>query len=490
MNGRCFRVLFACVVVVATSGLTAVASAGEPSLVPRNPLKLLLLDGRVVATSEGVQLVPGKLEKDPHNPLFRADKPWESSLNNLYPNVTFDADAKLFKLWYKCALVEKESIAKMMPPATIHNVGWFLLYATSKDGVAWEKPDLGIHGFDGSTKNNVVARDTANVGVMRDPHDPDPARRYKMIYDVGFSKIRVRFSPDGIHWTEPIEPKGLGQPEGGGRTGDTHNNAFWDERLGKYVLSTRIYRGERLVARSESDDFLNWQQPKLVLRSSAAEGKSSQTYCMTPFPYANGYLGYVMMYHVKPDHAVDSELVWSPDGIRWQRVCPGKPFVPRGPQGSYDSKCIYSSAGPAIAQDGKLLIFYGGSEIAHLGWKRHCLPCLARLRMDGFAGYEPIQAGGLGTVVTQPMLATGEPLRISADAQGGSLRVSVLDTAGCALDDCEPIATDVTDGAVQWKGHKGLESFKGKTVRLKFELRGAKLYALSGASLIEPAKKP
>ena len=483
------RLFVACVAIAALSGLTGDASADEPSLVPRNPLKHLLLDGRVVASSEGVLLMPGKLEKDPHNPLFKADKPWESSLNNLYPNLTYDTDAKLFKLWYKCALVEKDVIAKMMPPATIHDVGWFLLYATSKDGMAWEKPELGIHGFDGSTKNNVVARDTANVGVFKDPHDPDPARRYKMIYDVGFSKMRVRFSPDGIRWTEPIEPKGLTQPEGGGRTGDTHNNAFWDDRLGKYVLITRIYRGERLVARSESDDFLNWQQVKLVLRSSESEGKAHQTYCMAPFPYADGYLGYVMMYNIKPDQSVDSELVWSPDCVHWQRVLPGKPFIPRGPQGSYDSKCIYSSAGPAIAQDGKLLIFYGGSQIAHRGWKRHCLPCLARLRIDGFAGYEPTQPGGRGTIVTQPMLATGEPLRISADAQGGSLRASVLDADGYDLEACEPIVADVTDGVVQWKGHKGLESLKGKTVRLKFELRGAKLYALSGTAFIEPAAR-
>jgi len=98
----------------------------------------------------------------------------------------------------------------MMPPATIHNVGWFLLYATSKDGVVWEKPELGLHGFDGSTKNNVVARDVAGgAGVFKDPHDPDPARRYKLVYDLGFSKLRVRFSPDGLHWGEPLEPQGL-----------------------------------------------------------------------------------------------------------------------------------------------------------------------------------------------------------------------------------------------------------------------------------------
>ena len=131
------------------------------------------------------------------------------------------------------------------------------------------------------------------------------------------------------------------------------------------------------------------------------------------------------------------------------------------------------------------MIYYGGSDFPHRGWKRHCLPCLARLRMDGFAGYEPTQPGGRGTLVTQPMLATGQPLSLTADAQGGSIRVAVLDTDGYALDDCDPIAADVTDGPVKWKGDKTLAALKGKTVRLKFEIQRAKLYAISGLRLVE-----
>lgn len=473
-----------CMLVALCVG-TGHALAAEPTLVPRDAHKQLLLDRRVVAAAEGVQLVPGRVEKDSHDPLFPADKPWENALNNLYPNVTYDSEERLFKLWYKCAIPDKDVIAKMMPPSTIHNVGWFLLYATSKDGIAWQKPELGLFGFDGSKRNNAVARDTPNVGVFKDPHDANPARRYKMFYDVGFSKPRVRFSPDGIHWSEPIEPQGLVLPEGKGTVGDTHNNAFWDDRLGKYVLITRIYLGERLVARSESDDFLHWTPPEVVLRSNPAEGKTYQTYCMPSFPYANVYLGYVMMYRAQGDRTVDCELAYSPDSIRWERVCPGKPLIPRGPKEAYDSQCIYGPAGPAIAQDGKLLIYYGGDHNPHRGWKRHCLPCLARLRIDGFAGYEPVQAGGHGTIVTQPMVCAGGPLCISADARGGSIRVGVLDADGFALDDCRPIASDVTDGVVQWTSGKDFAALEGKTVQLKFEINAAKLYAVSGLRLVD-----
>src|SRR6185437_11107406 len=137
-------------------------------------------------------------------------------------------------------------------------------------------------------------------------------------------------------------------PEGLGKVGDTHNNAFWDEGQGKYVLITKKYLGERLVYRIASADFLKWSEPTLALRSTPEEGKKSQTYCMPAFPYGSGYLGWVMMYNVGAGRSVDCELVWSADTVTWRRVFPGKPFLPRGAKGSYDSACIYAQAGPPI----------------------------------------------------------------------------------------------------------------------------------------------
>lgn len=60
------------------------------------------------------------------------------------------------------------------------------------------------------------------MGVFKDEHETNPARRYKMVSDVGLGKPQVRFSPDGIHWGPVSEVKGFGA-----QNGDTHNNAFW-----------------------------------------------------------------------------------------------------------------------------------------------------------------------------------------------------------------------------------------------------------------------
>jgi hypothetical protein len=471
------RMLSGAVVVLLLQGRSLAADAFQSGSRLKDPLKQLVLDRRVIAETQGVRLALGQVRKEPRNPLFQADRPWENALNNLYPNVVFDEEERRFKLWYKCVLADTNSAAKLSPPNLINGVGWLLCYATSRDGLAWDKPELGLQSFDGSTQNNAVARDVANAGIFKDLHDPDPARRYKLIYDVGVGQLRVRFSPDGLHWGAPLAPKGFGS-----RNGDTHNNAFWDERLGNYVLSTRLYPGERLVARFESSDFLNWKNSGVVLRSTPAEGKLCQTYCLSMFPYANGYLGFVMMYKAGSDRTVACELAWSADSVAWERIAPGVPFIPRGPANSYDSGCIYAQAGPPAVKDGQLWVYYGGSREVHRGWKRHCLPCLARVRLDGFAGYEPVAADQPGTLLTQPLRCVADDLRVSADVRG-ALRAGLAGVAGYGLDDCEPVRTDATDRVIRWKGGRTLAGLKGTTVQIQFQLDDAKLYAFSGVEL-------
>lgn len=467
--------------------LAALVLTAQPPAVPavqptsnfRDPLKHLVVDTRVVESTEGARLAPGPVEKFATNPLFRADKPWENSLNNLYPNVVYDPTDALFKMWYKCVLVDKDAIAKMGPAKTLHDVGWYLCYATSKNGVAWEKPDLGRVSFDGSAKTNIVARDVANVGVFRDARDPDPARRFKMIYDAGIGKMRVRFSADGLRWGDEVGPEGLGQ------VGDTHSNAFWDTSRARYVLHTKRYDGERLIYRSESKDFLTWTEPRLALRSTAEEGKRLQTYCLCPFEYGNGYLGWAMMYAADGPKSVDCELVWSPDGVAWTRVFPGKPFIARGGKGTSDAMCVYAQANPPVLVDDRLLVFYGGSETPHVGWKRHCLPCLAKLRPNGFAGYEPAEPGKAAIIHTRLLKCVGEPLRVSADAGSAGIRIAVVGEPGFTLADCLPVKANVTDGEVRWKGGKSLADLNGKRVRLRVEIAAGRLYSLRGVQAVE-----
>ena len=124
--------LFAAVLVVGVR-----LFAAEPRLVVPDEKKHLVLDSGVVISASNARLAPGTMVKSERNPALHADQPWENALNNLYPNVLWDAEERVFKLWYKCVLADKDVIAKMDGPSTVHDVGWYLLYATSKDGVAF-----------------------------------------------------------------------------------------------------------------------------------------------------------------------------------------------------------------------------------------------------------------------------------------------------------------------------------------------------------------
>jgi hypothetical protein len=111
--------------------------AAEPRLVVPDEKKHLVLDSRFIVSASIARLAPGTMVKSERNPALHADQPWENALNNLYPNVLWDAEERVFELWYKCALSDKDVNAKMDGPSTVHDVGWYLLYATSKDGVAF-----------------------------------------------------------------------------------------------------------------------------------------------------------------------------------------------------------------------------------------------------------------------------------------------------------------------------------------------------------------
>ena len=440
--------------------------------------KHLALDSRVIGRTERVRLVLGKVEKDKRNPLFREDKPWEPRFDNLYANVIRDDDG-LYKCWYSPFIIdrpsaetpaeEKKRVSYMQAARKMRaekgkgpwrEMG--ICYAVSKDGIAWEKPDLGLVELKGSKHNNLVLRGPHGTGIWKDPRDPDPQRRYKMIFKG--RRMSVAFSPDGLRWSKPVPCAAMAA------RGDTHNNAFWAPDLGRYVAITRLWDGQRIVGRSQSEDFVRWTRAVEVLRGDTTR----QTYAMPVFRYAGVYLGLLMVLDKRTD-LVDCELAWSPDTVRWERVCPGTPLIPRGPKGSHDWGCVYAAACPVVLED-EIRLYYGGSDGQHTNWRDGSF-CLARLRPDGFACMEPTAPDAVGVVVTKPILCVGQALTVTADAAGGSLRVAVEGAEGLGLDTCRPITQNVTDTRIRWKGDGDLAAFVGRRIRLRFELRAARLYA-------------
>ena len=455
-------------------------------------------DTRVVQQTEHVQTVLGKVQKHPANPLFGEDRPWEVRFDNLYANLLYDDDG-LFKCWYSPFTIDHATtetpldqrqpgsyVARLQEAKQRYGVAareMGVCYASSADGLTWVKPELGIVPFGGSQANNLVMRYAHGNGVFKDLHTTNPAERYKMVlYHEETRRMMVAWSPDGLHWSQPLHCPEIEFPRRDNPAnpivwmGDTHNNALWAPTLQKYVLITRMWRQEprrRLVGRAESSDFRQWSESKPIFEGRDAD---DQIYAMPIFAHGDLYIGFPMIFHAGDD-TVDCELAWSPDTIRWQRICSGTPLIPRGPTGSYDSGCIYAAATPVVLGD-EIRLYYGGNNYRHTDWRDGYL-CLATLPRDRLAGLAAASQPQPGVITTHPLRCTGNQLRINTDAGQGQVRVGVVDHPELGLDQCIPLAGDLLDGAVLWQNGQTLAPLVGQSIRLQFELQAATLYTFT-----------
>ncbi len=475
--------------VLAACLLTTVTSFGKAEDKTFKRDRYLVLDSRIIEKKDNVELTVGVAHKDKNNPLFKEDKPWEPRFDNPYCSVIYDEEDKIYKCWYSIFTKsggKGDFPGEGLAPDKRAWVNWRegrrgfgVCYATSKDGIHWEKPELGVIEFNGSKKNNIVINYTHGVAVMKDPHETDPQKRYKAIHPER-NNSAVWFSPDGIRW-------GKKHNAGSIDNGDTNQGIWWDPDIGKYVLITRHWggaktggryggAGHRQKSRSVSSDFLNWSKAEVVIEGLDLR---MQIHDMPVVRHAGVYLGMVGLFDIEASRQW-CELAWSPDSIQWHRIQPGKPLIPNGPvMGDYDWGCIFASV-PIIRKD-EILIYYGANDGRFMGWRSGYF-ALARLRPDGFAGYEQIAGGSnkTATITTKAVSVVGNSLCVSADvAPSGFVKVTALDPNNKQLAEGELVTTTVSDARIQWKDPFTLKDLKDQEIKLRFELREAKLYSFS-----------
>ena len=472
----------------------------------------LFIDRVLVRESEQVAFTLHPAERHANNPIVKADKPWEGWRLEIYGNVIYDEEEKIFKMWYN----PWSFFPSRLRP-------W--CYAISKDGYRWEKPELGIYSYQGSQNNNILGAYTRSkyFNVFKDNKETDPQKRYKAMGEVEGSErngTAVAFSPDGLHWTEfagnPVVLKGRD-------IADCPTFLGWDPRIQKYVyyprpgppLGTRVNgkgfhrpppglnlnEGQmRTIGYSTSDDFIRWTPTQLMLAPDQKDRVDFQYYQMTVAQEGEFYIG---LMHMLQTHAqtFDIYLLTSRDGFHWNWVNRELPFLGRGEELSYDGGYLTPSA-PVLHND-QVWIYYGAYSGAHsaepsrLGQNRMTI-ALATLPADRYLG---LLAGmDLATLVTRPVVFSGSKLKIDMDASltggtaskdphkrnfdEGDVRIALLDEFGGEIkgfttEQCKMLA----GRSVQEAGWEGgdLASLQGRAVRLRFEYRNAVLYSFQFA---------
>ncbi|MCH2131287.1 MAG: LamG domain-containing protein [Pirellulaceae bacterium] len=472
----------------------------------------LFVDDYLIASAEGFHRTVHSWKKHPQNPVLRPDKPWEFGGNyiNTHGSVIYDEQDRLFKAWY-WTLNDEDSV---LPTSQIKS----MCYATSSDGIHWEKPNVGLFEFQGSKDNNMVmasSRDVINslptlftYGAIKTPSDPDPSRLYKACFyerPPGASYIGpndgvwTAVSPDGIHWTKRNV---LAIPQ----LGDTVGFCY-DSIHQRYLCFGKRYtdRG-RARFQSESTDFVNWTTSRLILETDDEDDQPCDLYNNTGFVWGDMLLGWLQVFYHQEDpfkHRLVLELIYSRDGLNWQRM-PGRPTVlDVGPDGSWDRTNQSPAIGTPILVDDEMYLYYAGDTRYHgpykgvnLGESRGQIG-LGLLRRDGFVSMDATPSGGVLT--TKPLVvgtkfASDEPvhLYLNVKADFGHCRVELLDEAGDPIDGFgKDIADDLMSDNVQavatWKGNSDISSLVDRPLRLRFHLKNARLYSFRlGQSGLDP----
>jgi len=254
------------------------------------------------------------------------------------PDIPSD-DYRIASMDNKAMWVEKEQVYKfvyMALPRNESDIGPAL--AISKDGLHWEKPNLG-QGLEvrGSTDNNRLFVDRKPLhwpddsllgGVIYDPDDPDPTRRYKgLIGAIGRCPV---VSPDVINWRTLDVPQ---IP-----SSDT-SSIMYDRPRRRYVMFGKTSaKFGRSASVSISKDFEHWSEPVLCFATDEEDQKMAkqiirkrladpglahpmfvdpdpdtgwtpakgvvnqptwraECYVFTAFPYEGVYIGMAMLYY-------------------------------------------------------------------------------------------------------------------------------------------------------------------------------------------------
>ena len=135
------------------TGGIEVAPAGEEAPRQIGGYRQLFLDDSLVAYRMNVRREFNQVEKASFNPIIRCDKPWEREGDGYYIErmcTAFDKREGVHKMWYETVNTFEN------PPAEAPEHTTYTCYATSSDGVHWEKPDLGLVEYHGSTANNLI----------------------------------------------------------------------------------------------------------------------------------------------------------------------------------------------------------------------------------------------------------------------------------------------------------------------------------------------
>lgn len=245
---------------MSTKGTVEIGSRLEP-----------FVDEWLIGRLEGTEL---RLQHPvPQEVVMVFDRPWEGN-TSYYPVIFADEDR--YRMYYRGSHTVG-SHAK-----AVYSFGTEVLcYAESGDGVNWDRPELGMHEFEGSTANNIFMSKDEDGDAFSVFRDENPNARQDERYKAGTGRMDYGFyafvSADGLNWRRSQDTPFFHDDRGY----DWVQTAFWDGARARYASYLRSHQkvggGEvtnlkltpsrkriRHIRVTTSEDFVNWTDPSLI----------------------------------------------------------------------------------------------------------------------------------------------------------------------------------------------------------------------------------
>ena len=473
---------------------------------------ILFLDDDAILYRSGTRRVLQQPRRHADNPVIAETKAWEVAIG--YCTVYRDIKTGLHQCWY-------QSYSGNHANDPTRRV--VVCYATSNDGVVWEKPNLGLFDYNGDHNTNIVlvgnGGRSVNYGasVLVDHRDSDTEKRYKMAYwdfvNVAGRQVPglcVAFSRDGIHWVKhskapllqgaygdptqpPLSAGSQGEPPPRPAISDVID-LMWDSRRDSFVIYSKTWIDapdgrrfwKRAIIRTESKDFIHWSMPQLIIVPD--DGDSGQIHGASVFYLHGVYLATLQRLDLGGfDRGgtgnMPAELALSRDGINWNRSFQDEMFLPvTGDGETFDAGCLWTSSTPIYLPE-EIRFYYG----AYPGWNSDLENDstgigLAILPRDRFAAIEPTDAIAQVTLKSI-QLRNVKRVTINADATDGDVRVELLTAegyrvAGYTRDQSVIITGNSFRHPVNWEGKMVADLAAGR-YQLRLHLKNARLFALT-----------
>lgn len=503
----------------ATSAVVLAGAAAAWSATPE-PIDIadrleLMVDRHLVAELRGVDF---RLhEPRPAETSVVFDRDWEGN-TSAYASVLKTDDG--FRMYYRGHSLPSYAIAGSVRPGEriVPEHAETVCFVESRDGITWQRPNVGLFEFNGSRENNIVwmGPGAHNFFPFRDRNpNARPEEAYKAIASFRPSaspppppagadaKTQYEFfqrtdarpalylftSPDGTRWKrasdEPIIRDGYF---------DSLNVAFWDALRQEYVVIYRDFEhGIRSFKMARSPDLRSWSKGVWADFGTAPRFHLYTTAC-SPYERApHLYLGVPRRYlpwrtyHREMDRDTpgvsDALFMSSRDGVRWTLY--PEAFINPGPNPrNWSHRANTPLPGFIQTSESELSMFierdytYASNRVERMV-----------LRTDGFVSLRAGYPGG--EWVSKPLVFRGSSLFLNfTTSANGSIRVEIQDATsgepipGFQLDESPLLFGDRISGQVDWGHAKGitdrnpLDALQGRAVRLRFVMKDADLYSL------------